>query len=148
MCRISGAGFWHFRISDPDPDPANRLPDIRPDIRNPADCRISGIRPDIRSKTVTYCSVAHQHLWMNLWNKDFCNNDFIWLRNVRTKILIFVKLWNFFLLTTSIQKYNHIYICIYIDLHFFFKVREYKLSFLLSKVKSIEMAKTAQVKKN
>ena len=31
--RISGAGFWHFQISGPDPDPANRLPDIRPDIR-------------------------------------------------------------------------------------------------------------------
>ena len=29
MRRISGAGFWHFQISGPDPDPANRLPDIR-----------------------------------------------------------------------------------------------------------------------
>ena len=32
MRRISGAGYWHFLLSGPDPDPVNRLPDIR----NPA----------------------------------------------------------------------------------------------------------------
>ena len=72
MRRISGTGYWQFLLSGPDPDPVNRLPDIR----NPARAGYPefGHMSD-KIPIRTCCYIAQNSFFFKHIKIDTCNND-------------------------------------------------------------------------